>query len=401
MPEPARGLDVTGTETLRIRTSRLPLALVAPLLLPLAACGRHDDARGPKGPPEVGFTVVRATSVPMVTELPGRTSAFLTAEVRPQITGVIQRRLFTEGALVRKGQPLYQIDPSLYRAATGQAEANLASAEAAAAAAQAKADRYKPLAAAQAVSQQDYTDAAAQARTTAAAIRQTRAALETARVNLHFTTVPAPVTGRIGRSLLTEGALATSGQASPLAVISVLDPLYVDIQQSAAEVLRLRRAGRNGQLAQHVDVKLLLDDGSEYPFTGSLEFAEVTVDPATGTVTLRARFPNPDNLLLPGMFVRARLARGNEDHVWLVPQGAVSRDPRGNATVFVVGPGNKALVRPVVTERTVGPDWVVTAGLNDGDRLITQGLGKVKPGQPVRPVPETKPQAPRAPAKKG
>ena len=374
--------------------------LAALSLSTLSACGSGND-KAAKGPPEVGYAVVKATSVPLVTELPGRTSAFLTAEVRPQITGVIQRRLFTEGGLVHKGQALYQIDASLYRAAAGQASANLAAAEASAVAAAAKADRYKPLAAEKAVSQQDYTDAAAQARTTAAAVAQNRAALQTAQVNLRFTTVPAPVTGRIGRSLLTEGALATSGQTSPLAVISVLDPLYVDIQQSAAEVLKLRRAGSDHQLAQHVDVKLVLDDGGEYPLTGSLEFSEVTVDPGTGTVTLRARFPNPDNLLLPGMFVRARLARGNEDHVWLVPQGAVSRDPRGNATVYVVGPGNRALVRPVNAERTVGANWVVTGGLADGDRLITQGLGKVKPGQPVRPVPDSKPERPRDPAKKG
>ncbi|MBU6267917.1 MAG: efflux RND transporter periplasmic adaptor subunit [Sphingomonadales bacterium] len=399
MSEPSWGSDATGTLDLLYCTPRFPAVLAVALSIPLAACGAGNDGKGPKGPPEVGFTVVRATSVPLVTELPGRTSAFLTAEVRPQITGVIQRRLFTEGALVRKGQSLYQIDSSLYRAAAGQASANLAAAQASAAAAAAKADRYKPLAAERAVSQQDYTDAAAQARATEAQVAQTRAALQTAQVNLHFTTVPAPVTGRIGRSLLTEGALATSGQAGPLAVISVLDPLYVDIQQSAADVLKLRRAGSGGQLAQHVDVKLLLDDGSDYPFTGSLEFSEVTVDPATGTVTLRARFPNPDNLLLPGMFVRTRLARGNQDHVWLVPQGAVSRDPRGNATVFVVGPGNKALVRPVNAERTVGADWVVTGGLQDGDRLITQGLGKVKPGQPVRPVPDSKPQQPRTPGK--
>ena len=376
------------------------LAGLVPLAL-LAACGAHDEGRGPKGPPEVGFAVAHATSVPFVTELPGRTSAFLTAEVRPQVNGVIQRRLFTEGAMVQKGQPLYQIDPSLYHAAASQAEANLASAEASAAAAQAKADRYQPLAADKAVSAQDYTDAAALARQTRAAVAQTRAALNTARINLRYTTVPAPVSGRIGRSLLTEGALATSGQATPLAVISVLDPIYVDIQQSAAEVMRLRRAG-NGQLAEHVDVKLVLDDGSEYPLPGSLQFSEVTVDPAVGTVTLRARFPNPDGLLLPGLFVRTRLARGNQDHIWLVPQSAITRDPRGNAMVLLVGPGNKAVPRPVTAERTIGTNWVVTAGLADGDRVITQGLGKAKPNQPVKPVPETTPQKPRGgPRKRG
>ena len=383
------------------RSLLLHAPLLAGCLTALAACGSRDDGKGPKGPPEVGYAIARATSVPLVTELPGRTSAFLTAEVRPQVSGVIQRRLFTEGALVHAGQPLYQIDSSLYRAAAGQASANLASAEANLVAAQAKADRYRPLAEDKAVSQQDYTDAAATARQAHAAVAQTRAALDTARVNLRFTTVPAPVSGRIGRSLLTEGALASSGQASPLAVISVLDPIYVDIQQSAVDVLNLRRAGGNGQLTDHVDVRLLLDNSSEYPLPGSLEFSEVTVDPATGTVTLRARFPNPDGLLLPGLFVRARLARGNENHVWLVPESAISRDPRGNATVFVVGPDNKAQVRPVTAERTVGAAWVVTTGLNDGDRLITQGLGKVKPGMAVRPVPEQTPQKPRSASRKG
>ena len=383
------------------RTLLLHAPLLAGCLAALAACSSRDEGKGQKGPPEVGYAIARATSVPLVSELPGRTSAFLTAEVRPQVSGVIQRRLFTEGALVRAGQPLYQIDSSLYRAAAGQAAANLASAEANLVAAQARADRYRPLAEDKAVSQQDYTDAAAAARQAHAAVAQTRAALDTARVNLRFTTVPAPVSGRIGRSLLTEGALASSGQSAPLAVISVLDPIYVDIQQSAADVLNLRRAGGNGQLADHVDVRLLLDNGGEYPLPGSLQFSEVTVDPATGTVTLRARFPNPDGLLLPGLFVRARLARGNDNHVWLVPESAISRDPRGNATVFVVGPDNTAQVRPVTAERTVGAAWVVTAGLKDGDRLITQGLGKVKPGLAVRPVPEQTPQKPRGASRKG
>jgi membrane fusion protein (multidrug efflux system) len=360
--------------------------LCALLLASLAACGNHAGDNAAKPPPEVGFVVMRPTSVPLVAELPGRTAAFRIAEVRPQVSGVIQQRLFTEGALVRAGQPLYRIDPSLYRAAAAQAEANLASAEANAGAAQARAERYKPLAADNAVSQQDYTDAAAAARQSTAAVAQSRAALNTARINLRFTTVPAPVSGRIGRSLVTEGALATSGQASPLSVISVLDPIYVDIQQNAGEVLALRRAG-NGRLADHVDVRLLLEDGHEYPLPGRLEFSEVTVDPATGTVTLRARFPNPQGLLLPGLFVRTRLSRGLQDHVWLVPQVALTRDPRGTASVLVVGPGNKAVARVVTAERTWNDAWVVTAGLQDGDRVITQGLGKIAPGKPINPVP--------------
>ncbi|MDE2404744.1 MAG: efflux RND transporter periplasmic adaptor subunit [Sphingomonadales bacterium] len=345
-----------------------------------------------KRPPEVGFRVMKPAAAPFAIELPGRIAAFRTAEVRPQASGIIQRRLFTEGALVRQGQPLYQIDASVYRAAARQAEANLAAAQANAAAAAAKAERYRPLAAAQAVSQQEYTDAGALARTTAATVAQSRAALETARVNLRFATVPAPITGRIGRSLVTEGGLATAAQATPLAVISVLDPVYVDIQQSASELLRLRlRLGA----AKAPEVRLRFDDGGDYPLPGSLEFSEVTVTPGTGTVTLRARFPNPDGLLLPGMFVRAQLTLGTEDKVFLVPQGAVGRDPRGQATVLLVGADGKAVVRPVQAERAFGADWVVTGGLKPGDKVITQGLGKAKPKMPVRAVPESKPQKPR------
>ncbi|MBU6267727.1 MAG: efflux RND transporter periplasmic adaptor subunit [Sphingomonadales bacterium] len=358
----------------------------------LAGCNKEDPSAA-KRPPEVGFRVMGFGSAPFAVELPGRITAYRTAEVRPQATGVIQARLFTEGALVRQGQPLYRIDASLYRAAAGQAAANLAAAQASAAAAQAKADRYRPLAAANAVSQQDYTDAAALARTAAAAVAQTRAALQTAQVNLRFATVPAPITGRIGRSLVTEGGLATASQATPLAVISVLDPVYVDIQQSASEMMRLRR--RLGGSGAAASVRLKLDDGSDYPLPGALAFSEVTVTPGTGTVTLRARFPNPQGLLLPGMFARAELALGKEDNVFLVPQGAVSRDPRGNATVLLVGPDGKAVMRAIEAERTQGADWVVTDGLKPGDRVITQGLGKAKPRQPVRAVPETAPQKPR------
>jgi membrane fusion protein (multidrug efflux system) len=368
--------------------------MVAGASLALSGCGKAAQ-QAPKDPPEVGFIVVRPTSVPVEIELPGRTSAFRTAEVRPQVSGVIQRRLFSEGSLVRQGQPLYQIDASLYRAAANQASANLASAQATAAAATAKADRYRPLAADKAVAAQDYTDAEGTARAARAAVLQTRAALATAQVNLRFTTVPAPVTGRIGRSLVTEGALATSSQTTPLAVISVLDPIYVDIQQSAADEVRLRAtATQGGKLPTLVPVQLLMDDGSAYPLAGSLEFSEVTVDPTTGTVTLRARFPNPNGDLLPGLFVRARMTRGAEPGVFLVSQSALSRDPRGNATVYVVGADNKATLRGVTATRAVGANWVVTSGLRDGDRVITQGLGKVKPNLPVHAVPDTTAQAP-------
>lgn len=339
---------------------------------------------------------MQPVSVPLVTELPGRINALRTAEVRPQISGVILKRLYAEGAVVRQGQPLYQIDASLYRAAAAQASANLTSAQAQAQAAQAKANRFRPLAAEQAVAQQDYTDAAAQARAANAAVAQSRAALNTAQINLRYTTVPAPITGRIGRSLFTEGALVTLNQTDPLAVISVLDPIYVDIQQSSGEMLRLRRqlAG-GGVVPVAAEVRLKLDDGTDYDLPGTVEFSEVTADPATGTVTMRARFANPQGLLLPGMFVRARFSQAQVTGAFLVPQAALTRDPKGNAEVFVVGPGNKALARQVTAVGTQGDNWIVTAGLKRGDRVITQGLGKVRADQAIKPVPETASQAPR------
>ena len=369
------------------------------LLLFVAACQPAQDAagkRGPRGTPEVGFRIMRQASVPIVTELPGRINASRTADVRPQVSGVIRRRLFDEGSLVRQGQPLYQIDPSLYRAAADQAAANLASADAAAGAAAAKADRYRPLAAEQAVAQQDYTDAAAQARQARAAVAQQRAALNTAQINLRFTTVPAPLTGRIGRSLYTEGALVTGNQTEPLAVISVLDPVYVDVQQSTADLLRLRRQLAGGGAAPATaEARISLDDGTDYGISGSVEFSEVTADPATGSVALRARFANPQGLLLPGMFVRVQFVQASQPNAFLVPQIALTRDPQGRAQVYLVGPGNTAVARTVTADRTFGENWVVTAGLADGDRVITQGIGKLRPGQrsqPVKPVPEGAPQ---------
>jgi membrane fusion protein, multidrug efflux system len=374
-----------------------PIIVTVALSISLSGCSGADsqstNKRGAAGPPEVGYIVVRQTSVPITTELAGRTTAYQSSEVRPQVSGIIHRRFFTEGSLVQKGQPLYQIDPSLYRAATNQAQANLASAQANAEATRIKAERYKPLADMQAVAKQDYTDAAGVARQAAAAVQQNRAALDTAQINLRFTTVPAPITGRIGRSLYTEGALVTASQAEPLATIQRLDPIYVDIQQSSTDLLALRRALTSGNtVATEAAVHLKLEDGSDYGFNGTVEFSEVVVDPNTGTVTLRARFPNPQGLLLPGMFVRATFAQSIDTNAFLVPQTAVSRDPKGNATVLLVGPGNKAITRGVTATRVVNTNWVVTAGLNPGDKVITQGTGKAKPNQPIKPIPESAPQ---------
>ncbi|QJU60840.1 efflux RND transporter periplasmic adaptor subunit [Sphingomonas sp. AP4-R1] len=368
-------------------------------LLVLAACSSGKEAgqggaggsaggRGGGGTPTVGFVIVQPSSVEMDTELSGRTTAFESSDVRPQVTGIIRRRLFTEGTLVQKGQVLYEIDPRVYQAAANQAQANLESARANAEATKALADRYKPLADIEAISRQDYTNALASARQAAASVAQTRAALESAQVNLQFTTVPAPITGRIGRSLFTVGALVSSTQADPLAQIQRLDPMFVDIQQSASDLLALRRSlGRNGIVPTRAVVQLTLEDGETYTRTGSVEFSETIVNQQTGTVTLRARFPNPDGLLLPGMFVRARFAQAINQRAFLVPQTAISRDPKGNATLFVVE-GDKVVQKAVRADRTDGPNWVVTSGVAAGDRIVTQGISKIRPNQTVKAVPE-------------
>ena len=369
-----------------IRRPYCALALVL-TTLSLSACGTKKQD-GPPPVPQAGYVVVKAQTVPLTVELPGRTAAYEASEVRPQVSGVIQARQFTEGSIVHRGQTLYQIDPSLYRAAVNQAAANLAAAKATQTSAAERAERYKPLAQMQAVAQQDYTDAAAAARQAAANVQQASAALETARINLRFTRVPAPITGRIGRSLFTTGALVTAGQADPLTTIQRLDPIYVDIQQSSADLLALRQSLASGGAApSSTAVRLKLENGSAYPSVGTVEFAEQMVDPATGAVTLRARFPNPHGLLLPGMYVRAQFSQATTRNGILVPQAGVSRTPQGQATVMVVGPGNKAVRRIVAADQTVGPDWLVTSGLNPGDKVIVEGLGKIREGKPVQPVP--------------
>ena len=374
----------------------MPGAFAVALTFALVAGGcAKSNADRTKPVPEGGYVVVEPQSVQIPTTLAARTSAFESSEVRPQVSGVIRARLFQEGALVRQGQTLYQIDPSVYQATAAQAQANLASAEAGRSAAAAKAARYRPLAQMQAVSQQDYTDAAATARQGAAAVAQNRATLEAARINLRFTRVPAPITGRIGRSLVTTGGLVTANQANPLTTIQRLDPMFVDIQQSSADLLALRNSvGHGGTIPSTAQVKLTLEDGSPYPYTGTLQFAEAMVDQNTGTVTLRARFPNPQGLLLPGMYVRAALVQSTVENGILVPQAGVSRDVQGNATVMLVGPGNKAVRHTVAADRTIGDKWLVTAGLKPGDKVIVEGLGKIRPNAAIVPVPAgSKPRA--------
>jgi membrane fusion protein (multidrug efflux system) len=367
----------------------------------LCACSSSDPQAqggpggrgGQRGPITVGFVVVQPTSVPLQTTLGGRTVAFETSEVRPQVNGLIRARQFAEGTFVRKGQPLYQIDPSLYRAAVNQASANVASARAQAEAARTLAARYKPLVEQQAISKQDYTNAVAQARQADAAVAQTSAALRTAQINLHYTSIPAPISGRIGRSLATVGALVTANQTDPLAVITRVDPIYVDMQQSAADLLALRRAlSSGGAMPGSTQVRLKLDDGSDYAYTGTVQFAEMITNESTGTVTLRAQFPNPQGTLLPGMFVQSVFTQAVDPNVFLVPQPAVQRDIGGEAYVYVVGRGNKAERRAVNATRTYGAYWVVKSGLKPGDKIITQGTGNLRAGAPIKPVPQTAPQ---------
>jgi membrane fusion protein (multidrug efflux system) len=371
--------------------------------LVLAACGSSSSSgsggRGPQGPITVGYIVIQQGSAPIQQDLPARVNAYQVSDVRPQVNGIILHRLFKEGSIVRQGQTLYQIDPSMYRAQAAQAQANLQSARANAEAARTLAARYKPLVAMEAVAKQDYTNAVAQARMTDASIAQNVAALQAAQVNLRWTQVPAPITGQIGLSNFTEGALVTTAQTQALTTITRLDPIYVDIQQSAADLLSLRQQlAHGGAIATTAQVRLKLPDGSYYSYTGTVEFSQVMVDPTTGTVTVRARFPNPQEILLPGMFVNAEFAQAVDTSAFLVPQQAVSRDPKGNATLWIVGPGNKAVQRTVTADRTQGAYWVVTSGLASGEKIITQGTGNLVPGAPIKPVPASAPQRIQAPA---
>ncbi len=356
------------------------------------------SAGPPVGPPkQVGIITVHPQLVTRTTELPGRTSAVMTSDVRPQVNGVILQRLFTEGSEVKEGQQLYQIDPATYQATYDSALATLAHDQAAVETANAKAARYKPLAAAQAVSKQDYDDAAALAKEAEADIATAKATIEQARINLNYTKVLAPISGNIGRSTFTPGALVTANQTSALATVTQLDPIYVDLNQSATVLLRLKRELESGDIQTEdtgaAKVTLKLEDDSIYPLSGTLQFAEVTVDEGTGTVLLRAVFPNPKHLLLPGMYVHAELQEGVDRNAMLLPQQSVSRNTHGDATVLVVDADNKAQLRIIQTQRAVGDQWVVTGGLTAGERVIVDGLQGVRPGMPVQPVPANSPLA--------
>ena len=396
-----------GAAELRFFPNSLHTFAVAGMAaLALVSCGGGDPAQrggpggrgGQHGPVTVGYVVVQQGSAPIVQDLPGRISAFQVSDVRPQVSGVIQRRLFREGSLVRQGQTLYQIDPSIYNAQAAQAQANLQAARAQSEAARTLASRYRPLVQQQAISKQDYTNAVAQARQADASVAQNSAAVRSAQINLRFTRVPAPITGRIGLSNVTEGALVTANQTNALTTITRLDPVFVDIQQSAADLINIRRSLAQGGVAPTTaQVRIKLPDGSFYGYSGTVEFSEVLVDQTTGTVTIRARFPNPDALLLPGMFVTAQFAQAIDTSAYLVPQPAISRDPKGNATLWVVGAGNRAVQRVVVADRTQGPYWVVTQGLASGEKVITQGTANLKDGMQIKAVPASSPQRIKAP----
>lgn len=355
----------------------------------LAGCGRKSQAMPPMGPPDVGVVVIRPEPVQLQTELPGRTNPVMISDVRPQVSGIVLKRLFTEGAEVKAGQVLYEIDPSTYRAAADQARGQLANAEANATTTRLKAERYDELVKINAISRQDYDDARAASAQAQANVAQTKAALRAAQINLDYTSVRAPIAGRIGRSTYTPGALVTAGQANALATIQQLDPMYVDLSQSSAELLRLKHDLSQGDLRHDgasARVRLVLDDGSTYPEEGHLEFTDVTVDPNSGTVNLRAVFPNPKRVLLPGMYVRAQITEGVAPNGILAPQQGVSRDPTGAATAYVVDAAGKAELRKLTVARAVGDRWLVSAGLKPGDHLIVDGLQRVRPGAPVHPV---------------
>lgn len=381
-------------------TTVLSLVILACLFL-LGACNNKQAQQAPP-PPEVGTITVKEQEVVLTTELPGRTAPYRVAEVRPQVTGIVLKRLFEEGSDVRAGSVLYQIDPAPFKAAYDSAVASLARAEANLPAIRLRAERYRELLASGAVSQQSFDDADAAFRQAEADVKYWKATVESARINLGHTRVTAPISGRTGRSQVTEGALVTAGQPTALTTIVQLDPIYVDVPQSTAELLRLKRNYQSGALdregTSQSKVRINLEDGTAYPLEGTLQFQDVTVDRSTGTVILRAVFPNPDGTLLPGMFVRGVAREGVNEKAILVPQVAVSRDPKGNPLCFVVDPEGKVAQRPLTLDRAIGDAWLVSSGLAPGERVIVEGIQKVRPGMSVRAVPGGKSETAAQPA---
>ncbi len=370
-----------------------PVFLLCLSLLLAAGCDRAPQAQqaGTAPLPEVGVVVMSPQELPLTTVLAGRVSAVLKAEVRPQVGGIIQKRLFTEGSEVTAGQPLYKIDPATFSAAHANAKAALSRAEANAVPLALKARRYAELVTTGAVSTQDNDDAQAAHRQALADIEAAQAALDSARIDLERTTIVSPISGRIGASSVTPGALVTANQATALATVQQTDPVYVDVTQASRDLLRLRRAMASGRLARSAQgratVKLLYEDGSPYALEGTLEFADITVDQDTGVYALRALFPNPDRALLPGMYVRAVIEEGVARDALLAPQPAVSRDNKGNPYALVVLPDGTLEQRALAVDRVVGDAWLVTSGLSAGDSVVVEGLQKVRAGMQVKAVP--------------
>ena len=353
--------------------------------------GCDSRQQSPPPVPEVVTVNVQPQRLVLTTELPGRTSAYLVAEIRPQVNGIIQKRLFQEGSEVKAGDVLYQIDPAPFHAALDSARAALGRSEANLPTIRLRAERYRGLLSEKAVSQQDYDDKEAALKQAEADIDYWKAAVETARINLGYTRVTAPIAGRIGKSNVTDGALVTAYQPLALATIQEIDPIYVDVPQSTSELLRLKRRLEDGHLNQdgpnQKKVKLTLEDGSAYPLNGTLQFRDVTVDPTTGSVILRVVFANPEGVLLPGMFVRAVVKEGINEHAVLIPQQAVSRDPKGNPVTQIVDGEGKVRQRMLTVDRAIGDKWLVSSGLSPGDRVIIEGMQRVRPGASVKVVP--------------
>ncbi|QSX40810.1 efflux RND transporter periplasmic adaptor subunit [Shewanella cyperi] len=371
------------------------IASAISMALLISACDNKAEQGTPQGqtPPPTAVGVVQVQSGPqtLTTELPGRSRAYLEAEVRPQVSGIITERNFTEGGMVSQGQSLYKIDDASFLAALKSAEADLASAHAGLASAKARAARYQALLSSKAISKQDFDEADASFKEAKARVAQAEAAVNNAKINLDYTQVRAPIAGRIGKSSITAGALVTANQSMTLATIQQLDPINVDISQSSAQLLALKAKLRRGQLqaSDHAEVELLLEDGSLYEHKGQLKFAEVNVEETTGSVILRAEFPNPDQLLLPGMYVRARVNMGTDPAAILVPQKAISRNTKGQAVAMVVNQDNQVEARVVTTAEVISNQWRITSGLQDGDQLIIEGLQKIRPGAPVSATPAT------------
>ncbi len=377
------------------------MAILAGLLL--VCCDRQQQSPPMPPPPEVATVTVQPQQIVLTTELPGRTSAYRISEIRPQVNGLIQKRMFTEGSDVQAGQVLYEIDPAPFQASLDNAKAAMGKAEANLPSIRSRTERFKELLPDKAVSQQDYEDAAAAEKQVRAEIEYYKAMVETARINFGYTRVTAPISGRIGRSSVTEGAIVTAYQPMALTTIQQLDPIYVDVPQSTAELLRLKRRMEDGRLmpdgTNQKNANLILEAGRAYPLEGTLQFRDVTVDPTTGSVILRLVFPNPKGLLLPGMFVRAVVKDGLSEQAILIPQQAVSRDPKGNPIALILDAGGKVQQRLLRLDRAIGDQWLVTSGLAAGDQVIVEGLQKVRAGTSAKAIPFDAPPSPRPDAK--